>query len=353
MQDDEEVALGVYRTLRDRGGLDSEEELRLAAGLTAGQVRDGLRRLRRLGLIEVRDDRLVPVEPDAALVRTMEEHRAGTLEQARRDAEAHEVWRSLVTVYRPVAGREASQVEVEYLTDRRRKDRALVSLNAMTRHFSDSMHPGPMPPMEMLAGSLREDAKLIDRGVKVRAIYPLSLLQSARYGRYLHDLSALGAEVRLIGHAPCDLLIFDRTFASLPAVPDDRNGPMLLIRGSALATSYVAFYEDFWLRAVPYDTAAAHGPPGETGLTPQERTVVRLLAGGLSDDQIARRTGVHRRTVQRTVAKLMERLHASSRFEAGLKLAQDPAFARALQAPVPAETPVPPEVTARGCPGPP
>ncbi|MEE4545807.1 helix-turn-helix transcriptional regulator [Streptomyces sp. V4-01] len=343
-QDEEETALAVYQTLRDRGGFSSEEELSLAAGLTAGQVRSGRRRLEHLGLVEVKEDQLVPVEPDAALVRTMEAHRAGALEQARRDAEAHEVWRSLMSVYRPVAHREASQVEVEYLTDRRRKNRALVSLNAMTRRFSDSMHPGPMPPMALLAESLREDAKLVDRGVRVRAIYPQSLLQSPKYARYLHDLTALGAEVRLIGHAPCDLLIFDRSYASLPADPDDRNGPMLLVRGSALATSYVAFYEDFWLRAVPYGAAAADGPTGATGLTAQERTVVRLLAGGLSDDQIARRMGVHRRTVQRTVAKLMERLHASSRFEAGVKLAQDPAFARALRAPaqVPVEAPGPP-----------
>jgi hypothetical protein len=37
--------------------------------------------------------------------------------------------------------------------------------------------------------------------------------------------------------------------------------------------------------------------------------------------------------VQRAVAKLMERLHASSRFEAGLKLAQDPAYAAVLRGP--------------------
>jgi DNA-binding CsgD family transcriptional regulator len=184
----------------------------------------------------------------------------------------------------------------------------------------------------MLAGSLREDAKLIDRGVQVRAIYPHALLQNAKYARYLHDLSELGAEVRLLGHAPCDLLIFDRTFASLPADPADRDGgAILMIRGSALAASYLAFYEDFWLRAVPYEKAAGNGPPSGAELTPQERTVIRLMAGGLTDDQIARKMGVHRRTVQRAVSKLMERLHASSRFEAGLKLAQDPEFARTLR----------------------
>jgi DNA-binding NarL/FixJ family response regulator len=56
--------------------------------------------------------------------------------------------------------------------------------------------------------------------------------------------------------------------------------------------------------------------------------IIRLMASGLSDDQIARKLGVHRRTVQRAIAKLMERLNASSRFEAGLKLAGDAEFAK-------------------------
>jgi DNA-binding CsgD family transcriptional regulator len=341
-QEQEELALAVYHALRDRGGFSSEEELRVAAGMEAAQVERGRRRLERLGLIEVKDGQIVPVEPDAALVRTMLAHRAGVMEQARRDAEVHDVWASLLTVYRPAAGRDASQVEVEYLTERRRKDRALHALNEMTMRFSDSMHPGP-PPVQMLAGSLREDAKLIDRGVQVRAIYPHALLQNAKYARYLHDLSELGAEVRLLGHAPCDLLIFDRTFASLPADPADRDGgAILMIRGSALAASYLAFYEDFWLRAVPYEKAAGNGPPSGAELTPQERTVIRLMAGGLTDDQIARKMGVHRRTVQRAVSKLLERLHASSRFEAGLKLAQDPEYARALRSAVPEKAPGPP-----------
>jgi DNA-binding NarL/FixJ family response regulator len=109
---------------------------------------------------------------------------------------------------------------------------------------------------------------------------------------------------------------------------------MLLVRGSALIRVLVGFYEDLWLRAVPYEQAHTQdGASVAAQLTVQERTVVRLLAGGLSDDQIARKMGVHRRTVQRAVAKLMERLHASSRFEAGLKLAQDPAYAAALRGP--------------------
>ena len=43
------------------------------------------------------------------------------------------------------------------------------------------------------------------------------------------------------------------------------------------------------------------------------------MAAGVTDEAAANRLGVSLRTVRRRVADLMERLDASSRFEAGLK----------------------------------
>lgn len=47
-----------------------------------------------------------------------------------------------------------------------------------------------------------------------------------------------------------------------------------------------------------------------------------MLAAGLTDEAAAKRLGVSLRTVRRIMAGLMDRLQASSRFEAGLKAAQ-------------------------------
>ncbi|MFD5485064.1 response regulator transcription factor [Streptomyces virginiae] len=49
---------------------------------------------------------------------------------------------------------------------------------------------------------------------------------------------------------------------------------------------------------------------------------MRLLAGGLTDDAAGQRLGISSRTVSRHMASIMERLGATSRFEAGLKAAQ-------------------------------
>ena len=329
MPGDEEVALAIYQALRAQGGISSEEELCKAAGVDADQARRGRRRLHELGLVQVVDGVLEPVEPDTALVRTMDAYHANAAEQVRNATALQQLTQSLMTLYRPAVTRDASQVEVEYIVDRRRKDRTLVALETTTQRSVDAMHPGPMPSAQVLETSLERDVDTMERGVRLRAIYPLALLQSSRYSGYLQDLHDAGVDVRLLDHAPLDMIVHDRTAVCLPADPDHPGMAMLVVRGVALIRAYSAFYDDFWLRAVPWTTA--QNGAGATGLTLQERAVIRLMAGGLSDDQIARKMGVHRRTVQRAVAKLMERLNASSRFEAGLKLGQDPELVKALR----------------------
>jgi len=330
MPGDEEVALAIYQALRARGGISSDEELRKAAGVDADQAGRGRRRLNELGLVQVVDGVLEAVEPDTALVRTMDAYHANAAEQVRNATALQHLTHSLMTLYRPAATRDPSQVEVEYIVDRRRKDRTLVALETTSQRSVDAMHPGPMPSAQVLETSLERDIDTMRRGAHLRAMYPLVLLQSPRYSGYLQELHEAGVEVRLLDHAPLDMIIHDRAAVCLPADPDDPGVAMLVVRGAALIRAYSAFYDDFWLRAVPFPMAEPPGS-GAAGLTLQERAVIRLMAGGLSDDQIARKMGVHRRTVQRAVAKLMERLHASSRFEAGLKLGQDPELVKALR----------------------
>ncbi|MFC4036714.1 LuxR C-terminal-related transcriptional regulator [Streptomyces polygonati] len=330
MQDDDEIpALALYQALRARGTAASEAELCKAAGLDPDQAERGRRRLQRLGLIRFEGDVLEPVDPDTALSRTMDAYHATAAAQVRTAAGLQELTDSLLTVYRPAVAREASLVEVEYYSEPRKKARLLRELDSTVRHTSDSVHPGPVAPVEVLNASARQDEEMIRRGVRNRTLYPQSAVQISAFNRHLRELSELGVEVRLIDHAPYDMIIYDGQVACFRGDPLVPGGASLIVvvRGSALIQAQIAVFEDLWLRAVPYEPSAPSAT-GDTELTPQERVVIRLLAGGLSDDQIARKMGVSRRTVQRAVTKLMERLGASSRFEAGFKLAQDPDFTR-------------------------
>lgn len=329
MREDEEHALAVYQVLRTQGGLPRARVAK-AAGLEEAQADRGLARLADLGLVKDTDGTLEPVEPDTALVRTLDAYRLNAAEQARAQVHMEGLTRSLVTVYRPAVARENSHVDVEYVTEPRRKKRIMSELDTTVRETSDALHPTGMAAMEVLEESLERDAEMVSRGVQVRNIYDRSVLHNPRHARYLDRLTEAGIRVRLIDHGPADIVIYDRLVVCLPTDPDEPSGAMSVVRGSALVKFHLAVFEDYWLRSEPYEQQLA-ARAGGTELTPQERVVVRLMSGGLSDDQIARRMGIHRRTVQRTVAKLMERLGAASRFEAGLRLAQDPGFARVLR----------------------
>ncbi|MFE3994884.1 response regulator transcription factor [Streptomyces goshikiensis] len=76
---------------------------------------------------------------------------------------------------------------------------------------------------------------------------------------------------------------------------------------------------DVWAGA---RTLGASEERDEGGLSSQERTVIRLLAQGLTDEAIAKRLAVSPRTARRLANGLMERLDAASRFEFGVRAVQ-------------------------------
>jgi DNA-binding NarL/FixJ family response regulator len=54
-------------------------------------------------------------------------------------------------------------------------------------------------------------------------------------------------------------------------------------------------------------------------LDERDRAILTLMGLGATDDTIARRLGMSRRTVVRRTASLLERLGASTRFQAGVQ----------------------------------
>lgn len=317
---DMESALTIYAVLMTKGS-DTHAEVGVRAGLDEARIRSGFRTLYEMGLVRVLDGRVEAVDPDAALALAMDTYMGNAAAQLQSARALSETTQALLTVFRPEAARLQEQVVVQRYENRDSRENAIADLETSARESADSLHPGPMPPnMTVLERSLERDAVMVRRGVRVRAVYPRSLLQSPKYTKYLNDLSDAGIEVRAIDHAPHDMLIYDRHTVVIPGVPTARSMPMALVRGAALVQSYVSVYEDYWLRATPLSATPARAEG--TDLNDQERAIIRLMANGYSDDRIARTLGIARRTVQRVMTKLMERLQVSSRFEVGFKLAR-------------------------------
>jgi DNA-binding NarL/FixJ family response regulator len=279
----------------------------------------GWTELQELGLIRPGrlPEEVTPVEPDTALIGLLARQREALRAQREELSVIVQAAESLMERYRPAVMRETAEIEVELITRDNRRRQFVHDFDATVHESIGSMHPGPLPPSEILANALIEDSALVARGVRVRSIYSQSINSAPRQRKYLSDLTATGVEVRLASHVPFDLLIADSHSALVLSNPEDPSGPAVIVRGPALVRSYVALYEDCWLRSVPYSAkSAATFDVGE--LTEQHRTTMRLLANGLTDERIARKLGVSLRTVSRLVSEIMRYLQADSRFQAGV-----------------------------------
>lgn len=156
-----------------------------------------------------------------------------------------------------------------------------------------------------------------DRGVLIKAVYAGSLLGDDRIRAHARRLVSLGGRARTSTSLPPAMLVVDRTTALVPADVDTRTTSV--VHNRALAGALASLFDRVWFDA---RTAA---PPAVTladAPSPQERDLLVLLGKGLTDASAARQLGVSLRTVRRMMAELMARLHARSRFEAGIRAAE-------------------------------
>jgi DNA-binding NarL/FixJ family response regulator len=314
-----DAGLALYQALRANGSV-APQKAAADLGLTDAEAEAGWTELRELGLIRPGrlPEEVTPVEPDAALIGLLARQREALRAQREELSVIVQAAESLMERYRPAVMRETAEIEVELITRDNRGRQFVQDFGATVSEMVRSMHPGPLPPGEVLINALAEDAALITRGVRVRAIYSESINSAPRQRKYLSDLAATGVEVRLASHVPFDLLIADSHSALVSAHPDDPSGAAVIVRGPTLVRSYVALYEDCWLRSTPYAARSVEVGATAGELTEQHRTTLRLLANGLTDERIARKLGVSLRTVSRLVSEIMRYLEADSRFQAGV-----------------------------------
>jgi DNA-binding CsgD family transcriptional regulator len=156
--------------------------------------------------------------------------------------------------------------------------------------------------------------------VSIRTIYQDSARNDPPTLGYARWLTENGGQVRTTPIVPPRMVVFARRIAVVPLDPADTRAGALCTRSTGIVASLVALFEQTWESSVPL--GADRGPaPEEGGLTPTERELLKLLASGLTDEAAGKRLGVSLRTVRRQMSALMERLDATSRFEAGIKAA--------------------------------
>jgi DNA-binding CsgD family transcriptional regulator/sugar-specific transcriptional regulator TrmB len=181
--------------------------------------------------------------------------------------------------------------------------------------------PGTRPTPEMLESARPIDEELAQRGLPTRSLYQNSALADRPNMEYARWLNSVGIETRSIPVVPMRMLIVDRSLAAViyrqPQLPVE----MFVIREPALLIPLIEYFEMSWAAATPIIDPDPK-PAVDDIPSPQEAAFLRLLAGGSTDEAAAKKLGVSVRTVRRMMADLMERLGATSRFEAGHRATQ-------------------------------
>jgi DNA-binding CsgD family transcriptional regulator len=222
---------------------------------------------------------------------------------------------------RPLGHEGFDRVDVETITGADPAQSYIEQLMLRATEGVSSIMPSRTISAEMLEAARSFDEDICRRGVHARAIYHQAIKSDRRTLEYVRWLVSLGAEIRFAPVVPVRLLLFDQATAVLlrrePQLPTE----MFVVREPAILKPMIELYEMSWAAAEPLDDFMPK-PSDDKEPTAQELALLRLLAAGSTDEAVGKRLGVSVRTVRRIMADLMERLEASSRFEAGHKATQ-------------------------------
>ena len=320
---EDEIA-SAYALLLRSPGLDLGE-FAARIGRTAAEARDLLDRMVDLALLHRRPSEngdLVAASPVLAMQQLMAREQRMLAERQAFLQQGYSTLSQVLTGY--VAGEAETAADpapiAEQLDDlpavRRRLEELAVSARVEVVAFS----PRAGNPAAAKAASKPLDFAVLERGVRMRTIYSASAMHAEGAREYADALIAVGGEVRLASSLPMRLIAVDAATAIVPHRPGAGNGGGLLIRHSGAVAALVALFESYWDHGEEIRPRGTGEPgTGEDDCTDAERTVLRLLCTGAKDEAVARQVGQSVRTVRRTVADLMTRLGAGSRFELAIR----------------------------------
>ncbi|MGC4900439.1 LuxR C-terminal-related transcriptional regulator [Micromonospora echinospora] len=317
------TAESVYRTMLAHDGWGVRQ---LAEHLATSEttVRTALDQLAEMALlrhgVDQQAGRPTPVSPEVALRALIRRQEADVRRHQQQLAESQAAMAQLLAeqALRQPAG---PPVAMEHLPG---VDAVRERLERLAYEAADeclAFMPGGPQSAESMSASAPLDADLLHRGVAVRTVYLDSLRNDVATSRYAHWLTEQGGEVRTVPTLPLRMVLFDRTRAIVPINPQDTRSGAVQVGGPGVMVALTSLFSQVWKEGTPLGTATARAV-GSPPLTGQQHELLRLLAGGLTDEAVGKRLGLSLRTVRRMMAELMDRVGARSRFEAGAKAAQ-------------------------------
>lgn len=300
-----ETALRLYRTALVEGSLPAE----------AG--RPCLVALRLMSVRPTEPEVLHPVPPTAAAVSVLRPLREekDRLHRAERSLQA--AFAQFGAVYNEARSREEPAFTL-LVGGTAISDTLEAAVDACQEELLTAQ-PGGGRPVEHLVDALDRDVRLLARGVRQRTIYQHTVRVHQPTLAYIEQVVSAGAEVRTLAEVFERVIICDRKAAFIP-VSDDRGNAALEIRHPAVVRFLTRSFERDWARCIPVDDQSITNRPSSI-MSDTQRTILRAIAAGETDESIARKLGMSRRSVAVHVRRASEQLGSRSRGQLGYLIA--------------------------------
>lgn len=160
-----------------------------------------------------------------------------------------------------------------------------------------------------------------DAPLDVRLDIDPVLLPEPNVLEIMHARADGGDAIRLTPGLPFTGAVNDQGLAMID-LGDDGGSPVGILLDTAAGSGRVrAVLEFAWALGTPWRPGTMPSSDSDL-LDPRDRNILRLMAGGVSDAAIARQLGISSRTVERRVRVLLDRLNATTRFQAGVLAAR-------------------------------
>ncbi|MET9961516.1 LuxR C-terminal-related transcriptional regulator [Streptomyces sp. NPDC006326] len=322
----------VYRLMATRPEGWGVEQIATHLGCGESRVREALDRLAQASLL--RRSRAVPgtwraVSPELGVQLALRRHQEELDRRQREITESHEAVSRMISELRlgPSPGSGTGPDTAGGLAADGERLLGIDAVQARLELIAEQAEgeictfmPGGGQSQAALDAARENDARLLARGVGVRTVCLDSVRGSRPTLGYARWLTDNGGGVRTVPTLPLRMILVDRAHALVPLDPADTRAGAVVLRLAGAVAALTALFEQVWEAALPLGCDRPRD--AGTGLTPPERELLRLLSQGLTDEAAGHQLGVSLSTVRRSMAALMERLGARSRFEAGLRAAQ-------------------------------
>ncbi|WP_329283078.1 helix-turn-helix transcriptional regulator [Streptomyces sp. NBC_01451] len=288
-------------------------EIAQELGVGAAEVRTALGKLADLSMLGPADetDDVVAVHPEVGLASYIHRREVEIRAQQMELASMRAVTSDLAAVFAAQRTRHenAGLERLEGVSSVRNR------LSELSRQATSELlafMPGGSPGREALEASRPLDEKSLASGVTLRTVYLDGVRDDRATTEYARRLSELGGEIRTAPSLPLRMLIADRSAALLPIDPEDTRAGAVVVHAPGVLSALVSLFDMVWDRASPLGVRRANAAEDPT---PQEVTLLKLLAQGQTDDVASRKLGLSLRTTRRLMAGITAKLGARSRFE--------------------------------------